>query len=72
MTIAQQVKLSNDIKIQLWPRYVRDHIYSTFMEKEFDKACELANWLDRYEPQNKRLSFGDEDKIYERMIPLLK
>lgn len=57
-------KVIEKYKEQLWPRYIRDHIYSMLMEKEFDKACELANWLDWYEPQNKRLSH-DTNKIYD-------
>jgi hypothetical protein len=57
-------KVIEQYKEQLWPRYIRAYIYSTVMHNKYNDACDLANWLDWYEPQNKRLS-GDIDKTYE-------
>jgi hypothetical protein len=51
-------------KEQLWPRHIRAYIYSTVMKNQYDKACDLANWLDDYEPQNRRES-NDTDNIYD-------
>lgn len=57
-------KVIEKYKEQLWPRYIRAYIYSTVMHNKYNDACDLANWLDWYEPQNKRVS-NDIDKIYD-------
>jgi hypothetical protein len=57
-------KVIEQYKEQLWPVHIRHFINSTARRKNFTKACDLASWLDWYEPQNKRLS-SNTDKIYD-------
>lgn len=57
-------KVIEQYKEQLWPVHIRHFINSTARRKNFTQACDLANWLDWYEPQNKRLS-SNTDKTYD-------